>query len=74
VNFILPENNSVQTAHAEILNALGQTVLVTEPLTPETNDGNSIVTINTADLPAGIYIVMMYSEDKLIGVSKFVAE
>jgi hypothetical protein len=76
LNVVLPTANSManKKIHAEILNSLGEKVLISESLTPETNNGNSFVTINTGDLPAGIYIVMIYSEGELIGVSKFVAE
>jgi hypothetical protein len=76
VHVILSENNSAgnKTIHAEILNALGQTVLITDPLTTETSDGKSVVSINTQDLPAGIYMLLIYAEGEMVGVSKFVAE
>ncbi len=76
LKIILPYQSSTanKTIHAEILNSLGQTVLVTLSLSPESIDGKSLVLINTGDLPVGIYILMLYAGEERIGVTKFVTE
>lgn len=76
VHVVLPENNltASKTIHAEILNSLGQTILVTDPLTSESNNGNSFVTISTSDLLPGIYVLLIFAENEMLGVSKFVSE
>ncbi len=76
LKIILPENFSTynKNIHAEIINSLGQTVTVTEQLQSESIDGKSLVTLNTSGLPAGIFMVKVFSGENEIGFSKFVVE
>lgn len=75
VHVVLPGNElENKILRGEILNVSGQIVLATGTLTTETGNGNTFVTMNTSDLPPGIYFVMMYADEEFIGTSKFIAE
>jgi hypothetical protein len=61
--FIKDNNHSLQAANAQILNSMGRTVKTISNL-------NSPVSVS--DLPSGLYVVVIYSNNKLLYRKKFI--
>lgn len=76
VHVTLPENVSLEnkTLRGELLDVSGKIVLNAGTLTAESGMSNSQVLLNIADVPAGIYFVMLYADEEFVGTAKVVVE